>query len=87
MISFDLPGHGLTGPCRMMIIQSGDGAFPREIADIMKLDRIVLAGNSMGGAVACNLPCPTQTGHGRWFWYRQAAWRARPMMKRLGRSG
>ena len=53
LISFDLPGHGLTGPV------PGDdysvtamAQFTREIADIMKLDRIVLAGNSMGGAVA-----------------------------------
>ena len=53
LISFDLPGHGLTG-------QTAEDdysidamvRFTKQIADLFKLDRVTLAGNSMGGAVA-----------------------------------
>lgn len=53
IISFDFPGHGLTGP-------SPDGIYSTtsyvqvvdDLADYFKLDRFVLGGNSMGGGVA-----------------------------------
>ncbi|QYU69546.1 alpha/beta hydrolase [Leptolyngbya sp. 15MV] len=53
VIRYDQIGHGLTGPAR-----DGDyttDAFARdvgEVADALGLERFVLAGNSMGGAVA-----------------------------------
>ncbi len=53
LISFDLPGHGLTG-----VTPDDDYSvdamvrFTKEIADLFGLDKVTLAGNSMGGAVA-----------------------------------
>lgn len=53
LISFDLPGHGLTG-----VTPEDDysvdamARFTKEIADLFGIDRVTLAGNSMGGAVA-----------------------------------
>ena len=53
LISFDLPGHGLTG-ATPEDDYSLDAMvrFTKEIADVFKLDKVILAGNSMGGAVA-----------------------------------
>lgn len=53
VIRYDQRGHGLTGP-------AGDGDYRREafvadverVADALGLERFVLGGNSMGGAVA-----------------------------------
>lgn len=53
VIRFDQRGHGLTGPAE-------DGAYGTDafvadvgrVADALGLDRFVLAGNSMGGAIA-----------------------------------
>jgi pimeloyl-ACP methyl ester carboxylesterase len=53
LISFDLPGHGLTGatPADAYSVPAMT-RFTKEIADLFKIDRLILAGNSMGGAVA-----------------------------------
>lgn len=53
LISFDLPGHGLTGQT-LEDDYTIDGMvrFAKEIADLFKLDKVTLAGNSMGGAVS-----------------------------------
>lgn len=53
IISFDLPGHGLTGatPEDDYSVEAMS-RFTREIADLFALDRVFVAGNSMGGAVA-----------------------------------
>ncbi|WP_310385501.1 alpha/beta hydrolase [Roseateles sp.] len=53
VISFDLPGFGLTGPAA-----SGDYSteayvkFVRALLDHLQLDRVVLGGNSLGGEIA-----------------------------------
>ncbi|MCV2369186.1 alpha/beta fold hydrolase [Roseateles oligotrophus] len=53
VISFDLPGFGLTGPAA-----SGDYSadayveFVRKLLDHLQLDRVVLGGNSLGGEIA-----------------------------------
>jgi pimeloyl-ACP methyl ester carboxylesterase len=53
VVSFDLPGFGLTGPN-----SSGDYSdasyvrFVLQTLDALKLQRVVLGGNSLGGAVA-----------------------------------
>jgi len=53
VISFDLPGFGLTGPNA-----SGDYSdaayvrFTLQMLDSLKLQRVVLGGNSLGGAIA-----------------------------------
>ena len=53
LISFDLPGHGLTGATPEDDYSVDAMAnFTREIADLFQLDKVSLAGNSMGGAVA-----------------------------------
>lgn len=53
LISFDLPGHGLTGatPEDEYTVEAMS-RFTGEIADLFGLDKVFLAGNSMGGAVA-----------------------------------
>lgn len=53
LISFDLPGHGLTGatPEDDYSVEAMS-RFTLEIADLFQLDKVSLAGNSMGGAVA-----------------------------------
>ena len=55
MISVDLPGHGLTGtwPRDEYTIEAYSD-FVEVLADELRLDRFVLAGHSMGGAVAWN---------------------------------
>jgi pimeloyl-ACP methyl ester carboxylesterase len=57
VISFDLPGFGLTGPFtgpRSAQDYRGDtlARFTLELLDHLKLPRVVLAGNSLGGEVA-----------------------------------
>lgn len=53
VISFDLPGFGLTGPAA-----TGDYSadayvkFTRALLDHLQLDRVVLGGNSLGGEIA-----------------------------------
>ncbi len=63
LISFDLPGHGLTGatPEDDYSIEAM-ARFTREVADVFKFEKIVLAGNSMGGEVILRfaLDNPTQ---------------------------
>lgn len=53
IISLDLPGHGLTGPnpTRDYSMAAYAGVV-REVAAKLGVDRFVIAGNSMGGAVA-----------------------------------
>ena len=53
IISFDLPGHGLTGatPADDYSLAAMT-RFTKEIADLFKVEQVILAGNSMGGAVA-----------------------------------
>ena len=61
VISFDLPGFGLTGPYS----ESFKGAYPHEsyqgdayarftldLLDVLKVQRVVIGGNSLGGEVA-----------------------------------
>lgn len=53
LISFDLPGHGLTGVTPEDDYSvDGMARFTKEIADLFKLDKVTLAGNSMGGSVS-----------------------------------
>ncbi|HYC63173.1 MAG TPA: alpha/beta fold hydrolase, partial [Reyranellaceae bacterium] len=53
LISLDLPGHGLTGawPRGEYTIEAY-ADFIEVLVDTLKLDRFVLVGHSMGGAVA-----------------------------------
>lgn len=53
LISFDLPGHGLTGsvPGDDYSV-SAMAHFVKEIHHLFKLNKVILVGNSMGGAVA-----------------------------------
>ena len=57
VISFDLPGFGLTGPFAGAY-DSGDyrgdtyARFVIDLLDALKLQRVVIAGNSLGGEVA-----------------------------------
>lgn len=53
VVSFDFPAHGLTGPSASGVYNGA--AYVKvvdELAANLKIDRFVLAGNSMGGAVA-----------------------------------
>jgi pimeloyl-ACP methyl ester carboxylesterase len=53
LISVDLPGHGLTGPWpRDEYTIDAYADFIEVLVDTLNLDRFVLAGHSMGGAVA-----------------------------------
>ena len=53
LISVDLPGHGLTGAMHNNDYQPDTMAkFIIELSDRLELENIVLAGNSMGGAVS-----------------------------------
>jgi pimeloyl-ACP methyl ester carboxylesterase len=53
VVSFDFPAHGLTGPSTSGVYSGAN--YVRVVDDLaanLKIDRFVLAGNSMGGAVA-----------------------------------
>ena len=53
VVSFDLPGFGLTGPSASG--DYSDAAYVRfvlQMLDVLKLPRVVLGGNSLGGAIA-----------------------------------
>lgn len=53
VISVDLPGHGLTGAWpRNVYTVEAYADFIEALADILKLERVVLGGHSLGGAVA-----------------------------------
>ena len=53
LISVDLPGHGLTGPWpRDEYTVDAYADFVEVLADKLNLDRFVLVGHSLGGAVA-----------------------------------
>jgi len=57
VITFDLPGFGLTGPFAGQYPRDdyrGDrlAAFVIDLLDVLKLPRVVLGGNSLGGEVA-----------------------------------
>jgi pimeloyl-ACP methyl ester carboxylesterase len=53
VISFDLPGFGLTGPNAAGIYQGeGYARFVLDLMDELKVGRFVVAGNSLGGEVA-----------------------------------
>jgi len=53
LISVDLPGHGLTGAWpRNAYTVEAYADFIEALLDKLKLDRVVLAGHSLGGAVA-----------------------------------
>ncbi len=53
LISFDLPGHGLTGAWpRDEYTVAAYADFIEALVDTLNLDRFVLAGHSLGGAVA-----------------------------------
>ena len=61
VITFDLPGFGLTGPFAGQYAQNNNGdnyagdAYARFVLDllnVLKIDRVVMGGNSLGGEVA-----------------------------------
>ena len=53
VISFDLPGFGLTGPNSSgRYIASDDARFTLQLLDALKVQRFVIGGNSLGGEVA-----------------------------------
>jgi pimeloyl-ACP methyl ester carboxylesterase len=53
VVSFDFPAHGLTGPSASGVYSGANYVrVVDELAAHLKIDRFVLAGNSMGGAVA-----------------------------------
>jgi pimeloyl-ACP methyl ester carboxylesterase len=53
IISLDLPGHGLTGPSPTHdYSMAGNARVVHEVAARLGVDHFVIAGNSMGGAVA-----------------------------------
>jgi pimeloyl-ACP methyl ester carboxylesterase len=53
VVSFDFPAHGLTGPSASGIYNGANYVrVVDELATHLKIDRFVLAGNSMGGGVA-----------------------------------
>lgn len=55
IVSLDLPGHGLTRtPDGYALSTAGNVAVVQGVARALELDPFVLAGNSMGGAVAWN---------------------------------
>lgn len=56
MISLDLPGHGLTGPVPSEDYSSeATMEFVSEFTGVMNIERFVLAGHSMGGAIAARM--------------------------------
>ena len=61
VITFDLPGFGLTGPFAGQYAQNNNGdnyagdayaRFMLDLLDVLKIDRVVMGGNSLGGEVA-----------------------------------
>jgi pimeloyl-ACP methyl ester carboxylesterase len=53
VVSFDFPAHGLTGPSTSGVYNGANYVrVVDELAANLKIERFVLAGNSMGGAVA-----------------------------------
>jgi pimeloyl-ACP methyl ester carboxylesterase len=55
LIAIDLPGHGLTqAPKGYRATMEGNAALVGKLADHASVTRFVLAGNSMGGAVAAS---------------------------------
>ncbi|MBI3369487.1 MAG: alpha/beta hydrolase [Burkholderiales bacterium] len=57
VISFDLPGFGLTGPhagayAQQAYTATTDARFTLDLLDAMQLKRFVIGGNSLGGEVA-----------------------------------
>jgi pimeloyl-ACP methyl ester carboxylesterase len=53
VVSFDFPAHGLTGPNKSGVYNGANYVrVVDELANHLKIERFVLAGNSMGGAVA-----------------------------------
>lgn len=53
VVSFDFPAHGLTGPSTSGVYNGANYVrVVDELATHLKIDRFVLGGNSMGGAVA-----------------------------------
>lgn len=53
VVTFDLPGHGLTGPVPSNdYSQKGMESFVDKVVDKLGLAKFALAGNSMGGAIA-----------------------------------
>jgi pimeloyl-ACP methyl ester carboxylesterase len=53
VVSFDFPAHGLTGPSASGVYSGANYVrVVDELAANLKIERFVLAGNSMGGAVA-----------------------------------
>jgi pimeloyl-ACP methyl ester carboxylesterase len=56
VISVDLPGYGLTGPTPDGdYSQARNTAFVIDLLDTLKVDRVVVAGNSFGGQVAIDM--------------------------------
>ena len=53
LVAIDLPGHGLTQtPPGYRATIEGNAQLVEDLADHLGIDRFVLAGNSMGGAVS-----------------------------------
>ena len=88
VIRFDQRGHGLTGP-------AGDGdytltAFGADIDAVtaaLGVERFVLAGNSMGGAIAMGYAIANPEGSTGSSWSMRAARRSSARPKATSRSG
>lgn len=53
IIRFDLPGFGLTGPNRDGIYSAAyNNQFIDSLLDVLQLNRVIIAGNSLGGSIA-----------------------------------
>ncbi len=52
LIAWDYPGHGLSDPWRQTFEPGGLAAFTLKLLDALGVGRAVLAGNSLGGAIA-----------------------------------
>lgn len=54
VISMDLPGHGLTGYNKDQNSMEFCATFVKEVLEICKIDKCIIAGHSMGGYIAQN---------------------------------
>ncbi len=55
LISWDYPGHGLSDPWRHTFEPGGLAEFALRFLDALGVERAVLAGNSLGGAIAIRM--------------------------------
>jgi pimeloyl-ACP methyl ester carboxylesterase len=51
VVTLDLPGHGSAGKSRQQWSMAAFGADVKSVVDALKLEKVILVGHSMGGAV------------------------------------